>query len=420
MESLRGLLSDARTARDGIVIVRVFFVATLIAAAVVEIATACAANSFASGLQFLGLNLILGGAAGLIGGVIGFIFGIPRALTDEAPPQSQPAVTAWNNRRSKTNTNLEQISDWLTKILVGASLASLATLPHFMAKTASYLGSGAYKGLPGEGILALFIALYFLALGFYWSYIETRTSLTVLFDTYQADISDDVILRLRSAAWEPGSSPIPEDSIILGTDAASLTSPALLEARAAAETRAGDYQAAILSYKRAQTLDPGNPRLQTRLSVLLATTGNVSAADSLVQTLKTAAGSNTTQQNLLDPYRVYNALYKPPPGGFQEAISIGESLLQTSQASNGDFQLWMACAYGQRCRYAHPGYATEPVPADDPDRIKALDALKEMKRIKPDLVSNARTLWHPSPGSPEDDLVVFKDDPDFAAVLNAP
>ena len=119
--------------------------------------------------NFLLLNFALGGAAGFGGGLLGFIFGVPRA------PETAPQGQTWG-----VNSNLVQISDWLTKLLVGASLVSLGNLPSFGAKLVRYLDGGAYRGLPGGGTFALFILLFFSVLGFFWAYIETRTYLTAL------------------------------------------------------------------------------------------------------------------------------------------------------------------------------------------------------------------------------------------------
>jgi hypothetical protein len=119
--------------------------------------------------NFMLLNFALGGAAGFSGGLLGFIFGVPRA-PETAPPGQTLGV----------NSNLVQISDWLTKLLVGASLASLGNLPSFALKLVRYLDAGVYKGLPGGGTFALFILCFFFVLGFFWTYIETRTYLTTL------------------------------------------------------------------------------------------------------------------------------------------------------------------------------------------------------------------------------------------------
>src|SRR5258708_423417 len=94
--------------------------------------------------SFLGVlsnSALLGAAFISIGALLGFIFGIPRVPRSaaSAAPQPQPAGGATgaastsappqDDRRLTTNTNLEDISDWLTKILVGAGLAQLAVLP---------------------------------------------------------------------------------------------------------------------------------------------------------------------------------------------------------------------------------------------------------------------------------------------------
>lgn len=81
-------------------------------------ATAKIINSgWAEGLTTMGVGLYLCGASTLVGGMIGFLFGVPR---------KNLAAEANNNRlagRSYTpNTNLEHISDWLTKIIVGVGL----------------------------------------------------------------------------------------------------------------------------------------------------------------------------------------------------------------------------------------------------------------------------------------------------------
>src|SRR5262245_8259356 len=57
-------------------------------------------------LGALGAGALLAGAAALVGALLGFLFGIPRTL--QADP-SHP-----EEGRSTVNTNLEQISDWLT------------------------------------------------------------------------------------------------------------------------------------------------------------------------------------------------------------------------------------------------------------------------------------------------------------------
>ena len=74
-----------------------------------------------------------------VGGTVGFLFGIPRATAQPATPsaaRTQDAGKAESKLRSsdrdteggRPNTNLEEVSDWLTKILVGLTLVNLSTI----------------------------------------------------------------------------------------------------------------------------------------------------------------------------------------------------------------------------------------------------------------------------------------------------
>ena len=150
---------------------------------------------------------------------------------------------------------------------------------------------------------------------------------------------------------------------------------------------------------------------------MLARTGEAEKAQAIVQRVETASANNAAQQSQVQALKVGNALYKPPPQGFTEAIEIGELLLSGDQANNGQLHLWLACAYAQRAAFQHPDGA---IPEDDGDRARVLERLTEMKRLRPDLLSLARQLWRPDQygGAPsEDDLAVFRDDPAFAELL---
>src|SRR5215472_3991331 len=55
--------------------------------------------------------IAIGSSAYLTGGIVGFLFGVPRAVQGSARSKG---ITQY-----QANTNLEQVSDWLTKIIVG-------------------------------------------------------------------------------------------------------------------------------------------------------------------------------------------------------------------------------------------------------------------------------------------------------------
>jgi len=128
-------------------LIRAGFLGAMVAVELVEIATAALSHiDSTAAMTFLALNLTAGGAAGFTGGLLGFIFGVPKTLA--ASRQTAGGAPA---NASQTNTNLEQISDWLTQILVGAGLTSLTSLPGFAAKAMDYLTAHGYRGLPRGG-----------------------------------------------------------------------------------------------------------------------------------------------------------------------------------------------------------------------------------------------------------------------------
>ncbi len=360
----------------------------------------------ARAVSFVMLNLTAGGAAAIAGGLLGFIFGIPKSLTDDEH---------LTGRISQPNTNLEQISDWLTKILVGAGLTSLTSLPGFAARLIAYLNQNAYDGLPGGGTLAVFLMVYCAAAGFFWSYIETRTTLTELFVTATSTVSTDLVQIVRLAPWEPGSRAVPEDQEILRLPPESLTTVELLDARGSAELRAGHLDQAIGFLQRAVQMAPSNLPIQRKLALALSSAQRTGEADTLISSVRPAVdrSGNVAERNSLALNELFNELYKP--GGYERAIQIGEHLLQTDQASNGNLHLWLACAYGQRAATLRAG-------SEDfmRDRDQALERLTTMKRLRPDLLPLARSVWRPDEygGNKTDtDLTVFHDDPDFVALL---
>jgi hypothetical protein len=74
-----------------------------------------------STLQMFACALLIGTAATLVGAFAGFVFGIPKTVSSSAGNDATQNAAL----KFRTNTNLEDISDWLTKILVGAGLVEL-------------------------------------------------------------------------------------------------------------------------------------------------------------------------------------------------------------------------------------------------------------------------------------------------------
>src|SRR5947209_4006037 len=82
------------------------------------------------------------------GAMIGFLFGVPKVLQDE--------TTKTGGYRQLVNTNLDQISDWLTKVVVGLTLVNARDIATSLQGTAGILA----KALGNkDGDLALAMAV---------------------------------------------------------------------------------------------------------------------------------------------------------------------------------------------------------------------------------------------------------------------
>jgi hypothetical protein len=112
-----------------------------------------------------GVLALLALATCVSGAVLGFLFGVPRLRTgSSASPGSAADSSAF-----VPNTNLEQISDWLTKIIVGATLVQLRPLVDGFASATAAIG--AQLGVAGAAIASGAIMVLFFSGGFLWGYL---------------------------------------------------------------------------------------------------------------------------------------------------------------------------------------------------------------------------------------------------------
>ncbi|HVH11977.1 MAG TPA: hypothetical protein VM759_02940, partial [Longimicrobium sp.] len=117
------------------------------------------------------------------GAGIGFLFGIPKILqADRLPESSDPEKQRALSYRQQVNTNLTEISDWLTKIIVGLGLINLKEIPGYLDGTARNLARGmdaanVAKHLP----FATSVLITFSVLGFLFGYLATRLVLQSAF-----------------------------------------------------------------------------------------------------------------------------------------------------------------------------------------------------------------------------------------------
>jgi hypothetical protein len=77
------------------------------------------------------------------------------------------------------NTNLEEISDWLTKIIVGVSLVEMQKAQTTLQEAAAFIAQS--LGGPSETSFAYGLMIYFSVSGFLGSYLLTRLYLQIAF-----------------------------------------------------------------------------------------------------------------------------------------------------------------------------------------------------------------------------------------------
>jgi hypothetical protein len=133
----------------------------------------------------LGTYLLIAVALFVSGGMLGFLFGIPKM------EKTIPVIPATSKRTSNfsDNANLEEISDWLTKIIVGLTLVqfnNIKTMLHDGARSINEtLGMTNFNFY----VFGYAMIIFYLAAGFLISYFWTRTNYVYILEKGKDDLS---------------------------------------------------------------------------------------------------------------------------------------------------------------------------------------------------------------------------------------
>jgi hypothetical protein len=120
-----------------------------------------------------------------VGATLGFLFGIPKSGSGVASPVTKadgnrvdPAGSAGPDHAfssGRANTNLEEVSDWLTKIVVGLTLVHWATIrADVIAISANMAATFRNKPTGADQSFAAALIVGFFTLGFLFGYLYTR------------------------------------------------------------------------------------------------------------------------------------------------------------------------------------------------------------------------------------------------------
>lgn len=151
------------------------------------------AVSAAEGWRAFGVGCAVIAGSAAIGGVLGFLFGIPLS------PVAKDDDGA-DSRRYRSNTSLEQISDWLTKIIVGVGLVELQ---NWAPKLGDLVNSAA-AGMGGTGaqpVVAGLMGVSWVA-GFVIAYLVTRTTLPLMLTDAERQVADRAAKQVEQKLTE--------------------------------------------------------------------------------------------------------------------------------------------------------------------------------------------------------------------------
>ena len=147
--------------------------------------------------------VITGSCSFLAGGLVGFLFGIPRSASSG---QAAPAGGY------QANSNLVEVSDWLTKIIVGVGLVQIGRVASALTRLAASL-KAPLGGQPSSAAFGIAMVIANVLLGFLFFYLWARSLLEPNLELANGDEQKATIMALNDAEVVP----VPETAIGSGT-----------------------------------------------------------------------------------------------------------------------------------------------------------------------------------------------------------
>ena len=432
-------------------------------------------------LKAFGATTLVGLAAALIGGFLGFLFGVPRPISEAAAPlgplpstpiprpgasaaagqaasqaggadratgvpavpTGQPPAPSHAGRAWESSTNLTQISDWLTKIIVGIGLVEASNIYSGLAQLSTVLSDRLFDGAAGSRLAIPAVMIAGAILGFLYAYLFTQLFLARLFVVTDYNLRANLGAAFTTLSTippaspaiaspfrtDPGTPPVDQPtpaqteaaSLVASLPLGELTEPVQILAWGRSHAGMNNYPEAALAYRRLLN--------QVRTPEVLAEAARVFSASDQPREAESALAEAVRGRDDVSPevrFRITFdaaslALYEPPPGGYQRALDLlDEHTLAYDPA--GWLRVLRACANAQRYRH-------DLATASDQQKAESREAvLKDLRLallLTPAHRNWIRYLWDPNTpnkpplGSPDrdDDLEIFFDDPDFKDLL---
>ena len=345
-----------------------------------------------------GTAFMLGVAFTAGGFFVGLLFSMPRALAVGADIQAKvapkadateaPVATSVipSERLYSINTNLEQVSDWLTKIIVGVGLVEAQRLAGFIWSAAMTLGAEFNQGqqsLDADNAtgLALGMILGFPMLGFLIGFFSVRLYISRAIYAADTEIlkpptyttatkkAVDEALKQQSAvppgaedqthAFAPTSAPAAEPAVdaALSLPLDRLQTASDLATRGRAALLKGRFEEAVAAFTLALQKGGRDPVVLLDLARTLRRVKTTQWSH-IIALLEDARAQDDDARMSPDLRRqimweLLNAyLYLPMPAGFTSAIRLGQEYVTTREGRDDSFAyVYLAAAHGQEYEY---------------------------------------------------------------------
>ena len=341
--------------------------------------------------------MLIGLAAASVGALLGFLFGVPRPISDlGASTPSAPAVASTLTDADATQAspqsartgrsaagpwlageylNLTQVSDWLTKIIVGVGLVEATSIYQRLSALSVSLGGMLFDGTLGTRLVIPSLMVAGAIIGFLYAYLFTQLFLAALmaYSAYKvasplAGLAEAIATMSSFSAANPaladsitrggGAEPIPRASEpthaqrmaadnLQAVSLDSIDDPGTILAWARACAVRRDYSAAARGFRKllrfvstpdvlaeaARVLNANNEPSEAKRLLDVAVAGRLSVSPDIGSRIAFDAA------NL--------ALYDPPPAGYTRALELlrDETL---SYDPKGALHILRACANAQK------------------------------------------------------------------------
>lgn len=212
------------------------------------------------------LSTLIAACAFALGALLGFLFGIPQYFARGAEAHSAAARATY-----QPNTNLTQVSDWLTKIIIGVGLVEFGQLTDTIGRLGDSLEPSLGDSSAGKAF-GIALVVGFFVIGFLVGYLFTRLRLQWAFAAADRAAFEDVLEGVVEKKIEQKGE---DDAEALQVVSAKQLNPAAqelpreeLKTVLAKASPAAQAQAQILARAKKSLGQPLSDRAQTVLDVI--------------------------------------------------------------------------------------------------------------------------------------------------------